>query len=221
MKGAKKDRAASFLPPHRIEALTDGVFAIVMTLLVLEFSIPIIAENRVNAELPQALLELLPSLYSYGLSFLVLGMIWTGHRTIFHLIKHSDGTLVFLNTFFLMFVALVPFTTSLLGDYFLEQIPIAVYGANIVLIFTMRLLISIYAFRRYRLVDSDADSRIAREDKMIQLIALVAMLGNIGIAFVSAIAATVIFYLILMYFIVVIIRARIPTFRWFGKSELK
>ena len=80
----KRDAEGSFFTTNRIEALTDGVFAIVMTLLVLDISIPEIVRSSVQAELPGRLLELWPKFYSYVLSFVVLGLMWISHRRIFH-----------------------------------------------------------------------------------------------------------------------------------------
>jgi hypothetical protein len=71
-------------------SLTDGVFAIVMTLLVLDITIPEIAYPSLQAELPQKLLELWPKLFRYALSFIVLGLFWGFHHLAFHSIKRSD-----------------------------------------------------------------------------------------------------------------------------------
>jgi uncharacterized membrane protein len=84
----------SFLAVHRVVALTDGVFAIVMTLLVLEIGVPEIAQTSLHAELPRRLLELWPKLLSYGISFVILGMFWYMHHVAFHHIKRSDNGLV-------------------------------------------------------------------------------------------------------------------------------
>jgi uncharacterized membrane protein len=200
----KRDRFGSFLPPQRIETLADGVFAIVMTLMVFQFSVPLAAAK---AELPRKLLELLPAFYSYVLSFVVLAMFWSGHHSAFHYISRSDGTLVLLNIFFLMFVALTPFSTSLMGRYYLEQLPILVYVANMFLAIITRFALWTYATGKHRLVDIDIDPRLVRSDKIIQLIgALVFCPIVVGVSFLSAIAAYIMMYLGGVFFIVVIIR---------------
>ena len=102
----------SFLPINRVEALTDGVFAIAMTLLVLELGMPVITGGPVNTELLRRLFELWPKLLVYVLSFVLLGMTWVHHRLMFHYIERSDGKLAWMNIIFLMFVALVPFAAS-------------------------------------------------------------------------------------------------------------
>jgi uncharacterized membrane protein len=112
MSQIKKRASGAVFAPNRLEILTDGVFAIVMTLLVLEITLPEIAQPTLQAELPQKLLELWPKLFKYALSFLVLGILWGFHHLVFHSIKHSNMALVWLNILFLMFVTLIPFSTS-------------------------------------------------------------------------------------------------------------
>jgi uncharacterized membrane protein len=85
------------LTKNRLEALADGLFAIVMTLLVLELSIPVIIESSVDVELLRKLLELWPKILIYMLSFLVLGTLWSNHHFMFHYITRSDGRLSWMN----------------------------------------------------------------------------------------------------------------------------
>lgn len=117
---------------NRIEALSDGIFAIVMTLLVLELKVPHI-EGIGHGELIKSLFELSPKFISYILSFIILGIYWIGHHNQMHFIKKSDRTFLWLNLMFFLFVSLVPFSTALLGEYPTEQVSIIVYGANLVL----------------------------------------------------------------------------------------
>ena len=103
------------LSPRRIEALTDGVFAIVMTLLVLELSVSAIAEGSVHAELWPRLIDMWPKFLSYAVTFLMLGFMWIFHHRQFSHIKRSDNVFAWINIIALMFVALLPFSTSMLG----------------------------------------------------------------------------------------------------------
>jgi uncharacterized membrane protein len=101
----------------RIEALTDGVFAIVMTLLVLGIVVPHLSHLEASTELPKRLLDLRPVFLSYASSFIVLGFFWIGHDSQFHHIKRVNRTLLWITIFYLMFIALIPFSTALLGEY--------------------------------------------------------------------------------------------------------
>lgn len=198
MSQIKKRVSATVFTPNRLEALTDAVFAIVMTLLVLELSIPEIVHPSLQAELPRRLLELWPKLYSYVLSFIVLGLLWRLHHLAFHYIKRSDNVLVWLNIIFLMFVALIPFSTSLLGNYGTEQIPVVVYAINVLLALVMRLIIWAYATGKYRLVDRDINPRWVKFDKLRSMGVCLAFMLVIGISFINVTAAFCVLVLLLL-----------------------
>jgi uncharacterized membrane protein len=201
---------AAFLAVHRLAALTDGVFAMVMTLLVLGITVPEIAQSSLQAELPRRLLELWPKLYSYIISFLVLGILWAQHHRAFHAIKRSDNALVWLNIVFLMFVALIPFSTSLLGNYGTEQLSIIIYAINIILVLAMRLIIWTYATGTYRLVDSDISPRLVKLDKLIAIGVLLTFMVVIGVSFINVTAAFYLLVLLLVASIVIqLIRRRL------------
>jgi uncharacterized membrane protein len=98
----------------RILALSDGVFAIAITLLILEIAVP--ATTGDNG-LPKALLGLWPRYLAYLLSFLVIARFWVTHRLAFRLIARDDATPVWLNLLLLMFVAFLPFPTAVIGAH--------------------------------------------------------------------------------------------------------
>ena len=101
----------------RIVNLSDGVFAIAITLLVLDIRAPDIPQNMVSSQLPGALLSLWPKYLSYVLSFVGISAFWLIHHSIFRPIRSYDRILLYLNLLFLMVVAFLPFPTSLLGEY--------------------------------------------------------------------------------------------------------
>ncbi len=207
MSQIKKGVSAAVFTPNRLEALTDGVFAIVMTLLVLELSIPEIAHPSLQAELPRRLLELWPKLYSYVLSFLVLGILWTLHHRSFHSIKRSDNALIWLNIVFLMFVALIPFSTSLIGNYGTEQLSTVIYAINVLLALVMRLIIWTYATGKYRLVDSDINPSWVKRDKLISIGILLIFMLVIGVSFINVTAAFSVLVLLLVASVVMLLIA--------------
>ena len=130
----------TILSKNRIEALTDGVFAVVMTLLVLDISVPQISSHyaidsvAAGTELLKRLFDLWPKILSFGISFVILAIYWVAHHRQFHYIKHSNRALIWINIMFLMATCLVPFSTSLLGEYREQQISILVYGGNSIVI---------------------------------------------------------------------------------------
>jgi uncharacterized membrane protein len=112
----------------RLEAFSDGVLAIVITLLVLGIEVP-----TSSAALGQALVRLWPSYLAYAVSFLLIGAIWVNHHAMFRYIVRADATLLVLNLLHLMVVAFMPFSTAVLAQAFLsgtdEPIAAAFYGA--------------------------------------------------------------------------------------------
>jgi uncharacterized membrane protein len=116
---------------NRIEALSDGIFAIVMTLLILELRVPSLASSAPNVEVAPALLALWPKFVTYGVTFVSLGFFWVGHHIMYHAIRRADRTLLWLNIFFFMFVSLLPFSTSVLNAFSEAFIAPLFFGANL------------------------------------------------------------------------------------------
>ncbi len=116
------------LSPARIETLCDGVFAIAMTILVLELHAP---DPGPGVDLPARLLELWPKIAGYAVSFVVLGTLWIGHHYQFHFIRRSDRVLLWINIAFLLFVSFLPFATALLGSFPGERVAALTYGATL------------------------------------------------------------------------------------------
>lgn len=123
------------MSPARLDTLADGIFAIVMTLLVLELRVPDIAGTFPDGVLWEALKTLGPSFMTYFLSFAVLFTYWRAHHYLMGIYaKTVDLTLMNINALFFMFAALVPFTTDLLGSYSTISLAIAIYALNIILL---------------------------------------------------------------------------------------
>jgi uncharacterized membrane protein len=115
----------------RIEALSDGVFAIALTLLVLDLKVPVSEAINSEGALLNALAALSPKILSYFLSFMTLGIFWTGHTAQFHFIEKSDRNLNWISLFFLLAVSVLPFTTALLSQYILFKTALGLYWLNI------------------------------------------------------------------------------------------
>jgi uncharacterized membrane protein len=116
---------------QRLEAISDGVFAIALTLLVLDIHVPLNTALHTEGELWGLLSGLAPKFLSYLLSFMTLGIFWTGNALHFQHIDKSDRNLNWLTLFFLMFVSLLPFSTAFLSEYIHFRIAIGVYWLNI------------------------------------------------------------------------------------------
>jgi TMEM175 potassium channel family protein len=110
----------------RVGAFSDGVFAIAITLLVLNVEVPKVPEGQ----LADALSKLNNDLSAYAIGFAVMGLFWYGHHKLFSRLDRSNGRLVLANMVLLALIALMPFTTAVLGDYD-EPLAVALYAANV------------------------------------------------------------------------------------------
>ena len=145
----------------RIAALSDGVFAIAMTLIVLEIRVPDQGPIRSEQDLWNALLTLGPRLVTYLLSFLTLGIFWNAQQTQLNLFASADRDLSWLQLAFLATVALMPFSTSLLADFITFRLALAAYWANIFLLGVIVYLALIYA-EGHGLLNTDTTTEMTR-----------------------------------------------------------
>jgi uncharacterized membrane protein len=146
------DEAAGDEGIGRILALSDGVFAIAITLLIIAIAIP---ATTSDADLPKALLSLWPRYLAYVLSFLVIARFWVTHHLAFRLINRYDATLVWLNLLLLMFVSFLPFPTAVLGEHEGSPAAAVLYGASVCLAGAASTAYWWYASGRGRLLRPD------------------------------------------------------------------
>jgi uncharacterized membrane protein len=130
---------------ERLHALVDGIFAIGMTLLVLELRVPDLGKSATDTQLLSALKDLLPSLYAFVLSFLLLFNFWRGYNALVSgLAKNIDFTIVLRVIFFLLLISLIPFSTYFFGRYNYSQVGVMLYAINILLV-----SLSLHHLRKY------------------------------------------------------------------------
>jgi uncharacterized membrane protein len=101
----------------RLEAFTDAIIAIAITLLVLDIKVPSREVNESNQALWHALGDIWPNYFGYALSFIVLGIMWVNHHHIFQYIARTNHTFLIINVFFLLCVSFLPFPTALVAEY--------------------------------------------------------------------------------------------------------
>lgn len=116
---------------ERLAALSDGVFAFAMTLLVLDLRVPAAAFVHSEQALRAALAGLAPNLLTYFSSFMVLGIFWVGQQTQINKLKRSDRELTWIHLAFLLAVTFIPFTTQLLAAFIVYRTALVVYWLNI------------------------------------------------------------------------------------------
>ncbi len=159
-----------FLSSNRLEALTDGVFAIAMTLLVLGLEVPRIPRASGNAQLTRALMEQLLPLAKYAISFLLLGAFWVIHVRQIHHIRKVDVTFLWFGMAALLLIALVPFSTSLVSEFPGRDASEFFFHLNILGISAIYALQWIHATRGHRLVSPELSDEAIEVDRRLNLL---------------------------------------------------
>ncbi len=193
----------------RIEALSDGLFAIVMTLLVLELAIPEVPKLLAAEQLHLKLLELWPKFAAYALSFIMLGILWAYHHIVFQHIRRVDGRVVWINILYLMFVALVPFSTAIIGEYTIfATTAVVLWGANFVLILLFYNIMWWYVTKNKRLLNKDISPQEVMQLKINGVSSLIVFLIPMGLSFISPYIGIAIYILNVLWGIVMLITSR-------------
>lgn len=144
---------------HRIEALSDGVFAIALTLLVLDIKVPVAGTIKSEMELIGSFFTLMPEFLAYLTSFLTLGIFWTGQSAQFHFIEKSDRNLNWISLVFLAFVSLLPFSTAFLSEHITFKFALAVYWLNIFFLGLLMYLNWTYAYKHNFISTIESDKK--------------------------------------------------------------
>jgi uncharacterized membrane protein len=132
------------LPLGRIEAFSDGVFAIIVTLLVLELKAPVLAVKSDVHELGKGLLSQLPMFLSWLISFIIVCKFWLNHHYIFGLARSANYGMVWLNSIFLMFQSFVPFPCEMMGEYPTNSLAVSFFGVVMALNTILFLILQMY-----------------------------------------------------------------------------
>ena len=111
----------AIMTPARLSAFTDGLLAIIITIMVLELPLP-------NGSGPAALSALLPFIGAYALSFVNIGIFWNNHHHLMHLVRRVDGRVLWANLFLMFWLSLVPFVIRWIGEAKVSAEPVAAYG---------------------------------------------------------------------------------------------
>jgi len=183
----------------RLEAFSDGVFAIAATLLVLELRVP-----PETTDLPAALLRLWPAYAAYLVSFLTIGIIWVNHHTLLEHCARVDRRFLYLDLLLLVAVGIVPFPTALVDQYILSEqgatAALVVYGLGGLLIAIAFTGVFLYATHDHRVVGDRAAARRIREEGRLFPIGLGAYVLGIALAFVAPLASLAIYALTALFY---------------------
>jgi len=181
---------------NRIEALADGIFAVAMTLLVLDVKLPGDEVFATSAELFEHLLSLTHIFVIYFVSFIVLGMFWIGHHAQFHFIRYVDHTLLWLNLIFLFGITSVPFGTAMLGDYHKLPLPYIYFGCKLLILALLMVLQMLYLRRNPQLASPSLSAEAARRMSARALLFAAIPLSSMVVVFYNRDIALYLYFLL-------------------------
>ena len=179
-----------------ISEFSNGIFAFAITLLILDVRLP--AETS-KADLGSALLSLWPNYLAFLISFFVIGLFWSAFIRLLREIIRSDRTFIFLLLMYLLFIVVIPFSTSLLSLH-LAPISAVVYAALMACAGYAQNIIRVYATRNYRLISKKHSPRSIKRGIQLGLIMPVWFTVSIAIAFFSALGAQISWFLFLIVY---------------------
>ncbi|MGZ3790415.1 MAG: TMEM175 family protein [Bacteriovorax sp.] len=176
---------------HRIESFSDGVFAIAITLLILEVKVPRVHLKGTSVAFWQELFNLWPSYLAFAFSFLMIGIYWINHHYIFQLFKRSNHVFGLLNLLFLMAISFLPFPTAVLAEYMSDvayrHIAIMFYAFGLFLPAITWLMLWIYGSKDYRLIDPNLSSHFVKKLTLIYSAASTFYIVSIALSYFNGI----------------------------------
>jgi len=178
--------------PTRMEAFSDGVIAIIITIMVLEFNVPESTEWA-------ALIAMLPKFMSYILSFIYVGLYWNNHHHLLHYLKKVNGGILWCNLFFLFCLSLIPFATAWMGEHGFETNTLIFYGMLLVLTAIAYTILS-YRIKKAEGVESEFALAVG-SNKKEKLSVLFYIAGIISSFYIPYLALGIYYFVALMWIV--------------------
>lgn len=170
---------------ERIEALSDNIFAVAMTLLIVNIRVPQNHGIDDAAHVWALIVPLWHHLRAFSLSFLIIGLFWVAHHRVFMLIERSDAGLLLINLALMGFTVLTPLSTGLLGQFDGSRVALTLYGINIMCISLALQGAWWYATFRRRLVDPQLEREVIRRNTLRNMLVPAICVVAIAVSFVS------------------------------------
>ena len=186
------DRQILRMASGRLEALGDGIFSVAMTFLVIELALPLVKGNSWNDFL-NALKQSWNGFLCYMISFVVLGIMWFGHRMMFEYIGRTNRYFIFLGVLFYMVVCLVPFSTRFLATETMKWYAIFAYGVNLSLCNLTLYAQWLYGINRATLVERELPDEVKKEAKLLFLLSPIVYTIAIVFSFFVPMVSIIIF----------------------------
>lgn len=182
----------------RLEAFSDGVFAIVITLLILDIRFPEVEYGQFWGTLS----SILPRILAYVLSFIIIGLYWVIHHNSMHAIKTTDRGFLWLNILLLLCVSFIPFPTSLVGRYPFEAGPIIVYGVTLITCNLVGYLTVVYVHYHPHLATSEFSDKYLRRHTPNYIFVNGSYLGAILLANIYPLVSYLIYIMVVLLLII-------------------
>jgi len=168
----------------RTLSFTDGLFAIAATLLVIDLAVPVLHNGSSVHELASKLGDESEKFVSFFISFAVIGRYWVAHHTYFSALARIDRPLIGLNMVYLAFIALLPFPTALLGEYFSNPLSITIYAVNVAIVSGMEVVLFAWA-HNHDLLERKLPQDVYRFGSAMSLAPVAFFLISIPVAFLT------------------------------------
>jgi uncharacterized membrane protein len=184
----------------RLEAFSDGVIAIVITLLVLEIRLPEVG----YADLGAALYSIMPKIMAYVVSFALIGLYWVFHHYSLNLIDKVDGVVLWINILFLLFISFLPFPTIIMGRYPFQPLSVIMYSSNLLLINATGFLSVQYLKKHRHLASAIFTEAVYKSQMNLYAVTSILYVLSIGLAFFVPAAS---YFIVLLLAVFLIIRS--------------
>lgn len=191
-----------------ISEFSNGIFAFATTLLILDVALPV---GTTKANLGSALVSIWPNYLAFLLSFLIIGLFWSVYIRLLRDIARTDHRFIMLNLFYLLFIVVVPFSTSLMSLY-LSQLSVIIYSSLMACAGYMHTIMRIYAGVNNRLISAKYSSQYVKRGILLSLTIPIWFTISIGIALVSTLAAQVSWGVVFIVYTVLVHRFRNKVF---------
>jgi len=187
---------------NRVEAFSDGIFAIIVTLLILEIKVPHIGQPGSSAELARSIAALSPKLVSWAISFLTICIVWMNHHRLFEMFKGINIGLFLLNVHLLLWVCFIPFPTALVGDYPRNPLAVAFYGLTMFATSIAFVLTRLYGLKNRVLLKEEVSLATYKRGMFFAILfGPLLYLAGAGLAWINTNLSFGVYFLIAVYFL--------------------
>lgn len=195
----KKQKGEALEGTERIEAFSDAVIAIIVTILILEIHVPVI-NPLTNASAWHAVVAMLPKIVIFFISFLTVAIFWVNHHHFFHPIDKSNGALLWYNNHLLFWLAVIPFGTAFIGDYPTVSLVVAIYGFILSMGATAFMLMMRYVFFYSHLLPETVSLTSRKAQYKRVWFGVILYGASVPLAFVHPYISLIIFVILPLYY---------------------